>query len=149
MWEWLAKEIDADSIQTIKPVFEEIKHIDADCSDWLGGKAYQLRQTMIRCQGIQKPEISNALIKTVNILKREIGIAGDIEGNAKGVDDNDMYLIASAFIHKKTVISNEAQQNDKPREKRNYKIPLVCQHINPGVKVLSFLEFIKLRKQIF
>lgn len=35
VWEWLAGEIGNGSMQTIKVIHEEVKHIDEECGEWL------------------------------------------------------------------------------------------------------------------
>ena len=63
-----------------------------------------------------------------------------ITDQSKGVDQNDLTLIAYAKKKNKIVVTLEGEQSQKPREKKNYKIPLVCSE--EGVSCVNFIEMI-------
>ncbi len=67
----------------------------------------------------------------------------------KGVDLNDVYLIATAKIMGGSCISNEAIQRARPKNKENCKIPLVCSMQSPAIKCLDFIDFIKASSIVF
>ena len=60
--------------------------------------------------------------------------------NGKGANEADISLIAFALLKDQTVVTLEAQQNQKPNKRSNYKIPLICQEEN--VECIDFVELL-------
>ena len=63
-----------------------------------------------------------------------------ITDQSKGVDEEDIKLFAYANRENKTVVTLEAEQNQKPSKKYNYKIPLVCSE--EKIPYISFVEMV-------
>ena len=64
-----------------------------------------------------------------------------ITGQSKGVDQEDITLIAYSKRKNKIVVTLEAKQDKNPsRKKYNYKIPLVCSE--EKVPCTNFVEMI-------
>lgn len=105
--------------------------------------------------GITYPEVSedDVLAKGVEI-KSIAKITGDIKDNPKGIDDNDLELIAVASLTNREVVTEERLQpnpdNPKigtPPKPINYKIPLVCRLNN--IECKNFLKILKTSGKTF
>ena len=81
-------------------------------------------------------------------IKQAIGVAND-QYHPKGVDENDLLIIAAAKVHGAKLITNEARQFGLQVEARKYKIPAVCDMPSVGVVSMNFLEYIQKSKQVF
>jgi len=81
-------------------------------------------------------------------IKQSIGVVGD-KYHPKGVDENDLFIIASAQVHGATLITNEARQFGKQNEPTKRKIPAVCDLPGVAVENLNFLEYIQMSQQVF
>ena len=66
----------------------------------------------------------------------------EITPESKGAGQNDITLIAYAKIMKKTVVTFEGDQCQKPKKKSNYKIPLICREEN--VACINFIKMLEL-----
>ncbi|MDI6782029.1 MAG: DUF4411 family protein [bacterium] len=64
----------------------------------------------------------------------------EISSVSKGAGRSDIALIAYAKIMNKTVVTLEAKQPQKPKEKSKYKIPLICQE--QDVACINFIEML-------
>ena len=71
-------------------------------------------------------------------LEKEYQIRKD---SKRGVDENDLKLIAYAMLYEKTVVTEEGKQHNKPEKKYNSKIPLVCKE--QGVECINFVEMLR------
>ena len=76
----------------------------------------------------------------IKIISLDLEKAYEINNSPKGVDQNDIALIAYAKNESKTVVTLEAQQPQKPGKKCNYKIPLVCDE--QKVECISFITML-------
>ena len=81
-------------------------------------------------------------------IKDAIGVVND-QYHAKGVDENDLFIIAAAKVHGAELITNEARQFGAQAEARKYKIPAVCDMAAVGVTTMNFLEYIQKSQQVF
>ena len=68
------------------------------------------------------------------------------DGYGKGVDENDLIIIATAKIHGVELVTNEGVQAVLPVQKRNYKIPAVCNMDSVKVYSLDYLLYLKRSK---
>lgn len=59
----------------------------------------------------------------------------------KGADQNDITLIAYTKKYEKTLVTLEKYQNDIPKYKYKYKIPLICEKEN--VKCINYVQFLR------
>lgn len=60
---------------------------------------------------------------------------------SKGCSVNDMALIAYALEFDSIVVTGESYQVNRPGEKRNFKIPLVCKE--EGVEFTQFIPMLE------
>ncbi len=129
LWEKIARH--QNDIILIKPIYDQIVPKDRrnrekdPLSIWLGKNHFI------------KTSIDNETKK----LSLQLEAKYQITDQSKGVDQEDLTLIAYAKIENKTVVTLEGKQDQKPREKRNYKIPLVCSE--EGIPCVNFIETIK------
>ncbi len=136
LWEELAKR--RGSFIIIKPIFDEIEpypgghkpnttHPDCPLRNWLINKDF-------------KPELNlggNEMHNTLFALEKNY----DTRRTEQGIGKNDAHLIAYAKVHGNSVVTYEEIQDNAPREKRNYKIPLVCK--TEGVACITFIKMLE------
>jgi predicted nucleic acid-binding protein len=136
LWEWLAAEIQAQRLSIAVVALEEVDHKSPDCATWL------------KNQDIRRLPMSNAVVQAAKQIKDAVGIQND-QYHPKGVDENDILIIASAHYHGATLITNEARQSLSLKEPTRRKIPAVCDL--PGVAVAhkNFLDYILQSQQVF
>lgn len=115
---------------------EEVGAVCPECADWLVN------------QNIKNIHINERIIKTSKDIANLFGLK-DHKFNGSGVDENDIFIIATAKVVGKGLISNEAEQPSPPKEIRNSKIPLVCKHPLVSVKCQNFLEHLKSSGAVF
>ncbi|MFC1849110.1 DUF4411 family protein [candidate division CSSED10-310 bacterium] len=119
-----------NDIEIIKPVFDEIEPIsssDLKLSTDEKRAKYPLR-IWLEEANFPVPRIDNEVNRLSLVLEREY----EISNESKGAGQVDITLIAYAKVMKKTVVTLESQQPQKPGKKSNYKIPLICreQHVD-------------------
>lgn len=133
LWEsWLSDAIDTQKIQTIEPIFEEIGPTkSSECSKWL------------RANNMKVLPVDDAIAQEALRIKQQLGIAGN-DYHPNGVGENDICLIAAAYLKKYDLITDESEQPDLPANKKRYKIPAVCRMLNPQVPCCNFLAYLKL-----
>ncbi len=136
LWGWLAVETTAQRLTISVVAFEEVGHKYPECATWL------------KSQHIRRLPMDNDVIQAALQIKALVGIQGE-QYNPKGVDENDIFIIAAAQYHNATLVTNEARQFGKQTEPARRKIPAVCDL--PGVQVthLNFLDYIKQSGQVF
>jgi len=110
----------APNIHFVKPVFDEIEFTrekleDDDLRTWLKKISDEREGFVITPNG--------RIYERVNELAAEYPSEREVE---KGTSLNDLLLIATAKEYDFTVVSQEAKQENPPKKKANYKIPLVC-----------------------
>ena len=106
-----------------------------ECADWLNE------------HNVLKLSVTNDVLHEAMKIKSLLGIAGD-SYHVKGVDENDLIIVATAKCHGVGLVSNENAQKlpDKPAKR---KIPAVCVMPDVGVTCSSFLEYLKASKEKF
>ena len=127
-----------DDIILIAPINGEIEPIssaDKNLSLVEQKTKYPLRTWLNTNQFSETP-----IDDTVNQLSLELEKKYQIKNPPKGVGKNDILLIAYAKIMEKTVVTFEKIQNQRPHEKHNYKIPLVCK--DEKVICIDFINMI-------
>jgi predicted nucleic acid-binding protein len=136
LWGWLATEISAHRLTISVVALEEVGHKYPECASWL------------KSQSIRRLPMDNEVIHAAMQIKTLAGIQGE-QYNPKGVDENDIFIIASAQYHGVKLVTNEARQFGKQTEPTRRKIPAVCDL--PGVQVvhLNFLDYIRQSQQVF
>lgn len=136
LWDWLADEIQAQRLSMATVALEEVGHKSPDCVTWL------------KSQNIRRLPMSNDVLQAAMDIKQQVGIRND-QYHPKGVDENDILIIAAAQYHGASLITDEKRQFGKQVEPTKLKIPAVCDL--PGVAVThkNFLDYIRQSKQVF
>lgn len=135
LWDWMAGQIGQGSLAMPSVALDEVAHKAPECAAWL--KDNDLRVL----------EISNAILQDAMRIKNLLGIVGD-RYHPKGVDENDLLIVATAADRNCELVSDESKQKlpDLPAKR---KIPAVCTMDEVGVTCISFLEYIKLSGAVF
>jgi len=136
LWEWLSNEIDRQTLSISEVALEEVGDVCPECANWLID------------QSIKNIHINEQIIKTSKEIANLFSLK-DHKFNGSGVDENDIFIIATAKVIGKGLISNEAKQVPPPKEIRNSKIPLVCSHPSVAVECKNFLEHLKSSGAVF
>jgi predicted nucleic acid-binding protein len=136
LWDWLAGEIQAKRLSIATIALDEVGHKSPDCATWLRG------------QNIHRLPMSNDVLKAAMDIKEQVGIRND-QYHPKGVDENDILIIAAALYHGASLITDEKRQFGKQVEPTKLRIPAVCDL--PGVAVThkNFLDYIRQSRQVF
>lgn len=136
LWDWLAGEAQAQRLSIASVALDEVTHKYPDCAAWL------------KSQNIRRLTMSNDVIQAAMHIKNEVGIQND-QYHPKGVDENDILIIAAAQYHGATIVTNEARQSSSLKEPTRRKIPAVCDL--PGVAVAhkNFLDYFRASQQVF
>ncbi|MCR4318035.1 MAG: DUF4411 family protein [Planctomycetes bacterium] len=115
---------------------EEVAIISPDCSTWLNDN------------NIEKLPMTPDIIGESVGIKNILGIVND-NYHSKGVGEIDIFIIATAKIHKIELVSNENRQSKLPDILSKYKIPAVCKFAKINVSCIDFTEFIKATGRVF
>lgn len=136
LWRWLGGEIQKHDLTIPMVALEEVAHKAPDCAHWL------------KASGVLRLPMSEAVVMAAMGIQQSIGVVND-QYHPKGVDENDLFIIASAKVYGGELITNEARQFGAQKEARKYKIPAVCDLATVGVVNLNFLEYIQKSQQAF
>lgn len=136
LWEWIAEQIDEKKLVMPSVAFDEVENKMPECGKWLE-----------ECNIVQL-EISNEIVHEAMRIKKLLGIVND-NYHTKGVGENDLLIIATAWVHKTELISDEKRQITPPKESTKRKIPAVCSMKDVAVPCINFIEFIKRSGMIF
>lgn len=92
-------------------------------------------------------EITNAILQDAMRIKGLLGIIGD-KYHPKGMDENDLLIIATANVRDAELVSDESKQKlpDLPAKR---KIPTVCSMEEVNVPCINFIEYIKESGAVF
>ena len=129
LWAWLEADCSKGDLRIPRPAMDEVSHVCPDCALWL------------RAVGTKIMPITNDVLIEATRIKGQLGIAND-RYHPKGVDENDLLIIASARIAQSELISNEAKQPTLPSDTKQYKIPAVCIRLAPP-PAIDFLDHVK------
>lgn len=101
----------------------------------------------LKSSSLKKIEVSNAILQDAFRMKQLLGIAGD-SFHPKGVDENDLLIIATAASCSAELVSEESRQKlpDIPAKR---KIPAVCVMDAVAVKCINFIDYIKQSNEVF
>ena len=136
LWDWLAAEMQAQRLSIATVALEEVGHKSPDCAAWLKG------------QNIRRLPMGNAVLQAAKQIKDDLGIQND-QYHPKGVDENDILIIAAAQYHGTTLVTDEKRQFGKQNEPTKRKIPAVCDLPRVQVAHLNFLDYLKQSQQVF
>jgi hypothetical protein len=134
LWEWLRRKITEPDLNICTVAFGEVQHVSPDCATWLTDS------------GITLLDITDAITGEALRIKRALGIQGE-NYHPRGVDENDLIIVASARVWGAPLLSEEALQPTLPPLQARYKIPAVCgAH---GVRCSRFIDFMKESREVF
>lgn len=136
LWQQLAEA--KEKIIIIKPIYDEIEPIPSSEKKLSVLEKREKFPLRVWLEENQFPEIP--INDDVNALSLELEKTYEIHDTSKGAGQVDITLIAFAKIFNKMVITLEGEQKQKPKEKYNYKIPLIC--AEQGVGCLNFVEML-------
>lgn len=136
LWGWLASELRTHELAIPVVALEEVGHKLPECAQW------------IKNAEVLRLPISEAVLMAAMAIKDAIGVVND-QYHPKGVDENDLFIIAVAKVLGVELITNEGRQFDDPKDPRKRKIPAVCDMADVSVSNLNFLEYIQKSQQVF
>ena len=136
LWDWLGREIADGNLAIPDVALEEVAKKAPECAAWLKGNDITVF-----------PLTSEVLAESLRI-KHLLGIEED-QYNAKGVGENDIFIIATASVNGLTLVSDEGRQFKKPDILAKYKIPAVCELRDVGVSCINFLQLIRTSGAVF
>jgi len=136
LWQWLAEQIEAGEFAIPEVALEEVAKKAPECGDWL--KDHEI--TVL--------PLTNAVLQQAVAIKHLLGIVED-EYHAKGVGENDIFIIATAKVAGTTLISDEGRQFRLPDVMSKCKIPAVCDLDEVSIECIPFIELIKGSGAIF
>jgi Domain of unknown function (DUF4411) len=134
-WTWFGGEVAAGHIVFPAVALDEVNHKVPDCGTWL-----------VENECTVAP-VTNQIVQLANAIKTLLGIANDNYG-PKGVDENDLFIIATAQAMRMPLISDEGKQQNPPGNIKNSKIPAVCNHPDVDVECMKFLDYFKASGQV-
>lgn len=136
MWEWMTTQIKEQKLVMPDVAFKEVTNKTPELGNWL------------EKNNVTQLKITNDIIQDAMRIKKLLGIDGD-KYRAKGVGENDLFIIAAARANGKALVSDENKQKILPQKHANMKIPAVCAMEAVEVSCINFLTFIKDSGQIF
>lgn len=136
LWEWMASQIEAKELVMSNVAFDEVNHKTPECAEWL------------KDNNLEQLAVSNAIVQEAKRIKGALGISGD-NYHPKGVDENDILIIATARLHGAELVSDEERQTNQPQISSKRKIPAVCVMPPVSVSCINFIDYIKASGAIF
>ena len=137
LWEQLANS--KESFTVIKPIFDEIEPYTGNnkqLADRDKIEKYPLRM-WIEENILPEEDIQDDIRDMALELEKKY----KTETTGKGAGKTDILLIAYAKAYKKTVVTLEAEQKQRPQKTHNYKIPLICEI--EEIDWINLVEFLK------
>ena len=129
LWEWISEQINHGELDICRVAYDAIARKTPDCGTWL------------ESSGFKCSEITNAIAQEALRIQAILGIRQRF--SAKGVDENDLLIIARASIEGIDLVSEERPQRQLPADMAHWRIPAVCRHVDVGVNCVQFIEIIK------
>ncbi len=136
LWDWLSQEVMDGNLAIPGVALDEVGKKTPECAAWLKDNDITVF-----------PLTSDVLAESLRI-KHLLGIEED-QYNAKGVGENDIFIIATASVNGLMLISDEGRQFVKPANRAKYKIPAVCELEDVGVTCINFLQLIRNSGAVF
>ncbi|MCW5782814.1 MAG: DUF4411 family protein [Nitrospirales bacterium] len=136
LWEWMAVQINERKLVMLEVAFDEVASKTPDCGAWLN------------TQDLEQLEISNEIMQDAMRIKGLLRIVND-NYNAKGVGENDLFIISTAKAHNGVLVSDEEKQANPPQNPSKRKIPAVCVMTEVDLSCINFIEYIKRSDVIF
>lgn len=135
LWDWMAEQVSTKQLTMSVVAFDETINVSPDCATWL------------KDHDIQKLEVNNTILQESMRIKALLGIVNDKFGD--GVGENDIFIIATAMVHRIDLVSDERRQKDLPKMMTRYKIPAVCNLPTVRVNCYNYLDYIKNSGAVF
>ena len=135
LWNWIERQIAIGELTIPWVALEEVGHKYPECAAWL------------KASKIGAHAMTQAMLTDALRIKDLLEIAGDAYG--KGVDENDLFIIATACALDAELLTDEKRQPSRDKFKKNYKIPAVCDLPEVKVKSLNFVEYFKRSQEVF
>lgn len=136
LWAWLEGAAGTQAIVAPAPAFEEVTHMAPECARFL------------RAAGLRRLPVTAAVVARAVEIKGLIGVVND-RFHPKGVDENDVLIIATARCADLDLVTHEGRQTLLPVDMKKYKIPAVCGLTQVNTNCLSVIEFIRSSGRIF
>jgi hypothetical protein len=136
LWNWISEEIDSQNLVMSSVAYEEVEHKAPECATWL------------RENGVTLVIPNDQILLEARRCKQLLGIAGD-QYHAKGVDENDLFIIATAKMCGRELVSDEGRQATLPQLAAKRKIPAVCSMTGVRVVCMSFIEYLRRSNRVF
>ena len=127
LWEWMASQIKAKQLMMPSVAFDEVLHKTPDCGQWL------------RDNNLEQLAGSNAILQDAMRIKGLLGIVDD-NYHPKGVDENDVLIIATARLNGAELVSDEERQTTQPQISSKRKIPSVCAMPTISISCINYVE---------
>ncbi len=135
LWTWMADRVANGVIRMSEVAVEEVDHKAPECVTWL------------KTAGLQKMPVTEAILREAFRMKSLLEIEEDRYGS--GVDENDLIIIATAKLNGCELVTDEAFQPSPNKQKRNWKIPAVCNMDSVKAPWIDFLGYIKRSEAVF
>ena len=136
LWNWLSDQIDLDRVIISQIAFDEVIKKSPDCGNWL------------KERDIQRVKVSSDILSEALRIKGLLGIEDD-NYHTKGVNENDILIIATAKLINRKLISNEGVQYTLPNKLSKCKIPAVCNLQSVQVDVFNFVDYLRQSGAVF
>ena len=136
LWEWMASQVATKELAMSSVALDEVRHKSLECAEWLN------------TNHLEQLAVSNAIVQEAKRIKGLLGIVGD-NYHPKGVDENDILIIATARLHGAELVSDEERQAKPPQVSSKRKIPAVCVMAEVSVSCINFIDYIKASGAIF
>lgn len=134
-WQWIKNKIVSNEILVPEVVINEVSYKFPECGEYVKGFTTPLA-------------IDANIISYAMGLKSVIGVTED-HYHPKGVDENDLLIISSAFCTGRILITDEHFQTAPPKEKSKAKIPLVCKMAAEDIEWINLISYIRGSEQVF
>jgi len=135
LWEWIARQFASDYFVLPSIAYDEISHKAPDCVLWL------------RARAVTPITVDNLILQEALRIMALLRIVDGKYG--RGVDENDILIIATAKVKGMHLVSEEARQSSAPLSPANMKIPAVCALPAVTVSCLNFVELFRESGVIF
>ena len=143
---WVMEMINKGVVIVIPKIRDELKRISEDPKKKIKVEIQEIYEDVRKVlDNLPKKSVFNdtEIADTASEIERELGLS-DIE--EYGLSDEDLFLIASAKVHRSTVVTEElVQQGNFPNE--YYKIPRACEIV--GVNCVNLFGLFESEKVFF
>lgn len=142
LWQQLA--INKNEIILLEPIFNEIQPMSQ--TDRKLPQEEQRQKYPLRFWLTDNGFSITSLTPEVETLSLQLENQYETDPISKGAGQVDISLIAYAKIMNKTVVTYEGPQPQPPKNKCNYKIPLICQEQDVEcIEFITMLERLRIR----